>query len=249
MQKNLPSKFGKRLLLFIIVGLGIFIGLSIYADSGKVVKALAEFKWGYIPLVLFVTLLNFLLRFCKWHYYLRCIGIKIKTADSLGVFLSGLTMVVTPAKLGEVVKSYLLKRINGTEVSRSIPVVFAERITDMVGLLILAAISFSVLQYGKEVLIVVLAILLALIAILQSRRICVKLLGAFKLVPVVSRLSDSLKITYETAYTLFRLKNLTVAIVLSVIAWGLECLAAYFVLDGFGVGMVILNQGSAGVYP
>jgi len=68
-------------------------------------------------------------------------------------------------------------------------------------------------------------------------------------VPVVSRLSDSLKITYETAYTLFRLKNLTVAIVLSVIAWELECLAAYFVLDGFGVGMVILNQGSAGVYP
>ena len=67
--------------------------------------------------------------------------------------------------------------------------------------------------------------------------------------PVVSRLSDSLKITYETAYTLFRLKNLTVAIVLSVIAWGCECLATYFVLDGFGVGMVILNQGSAGVYP
>lgn len=150
MQKNLPSKFGKGLLLFVIVGLGIFIGLSIYADSGKVVKALAEFKWGYIPLILFLTLLNFLLRFYKWHYYLRCIGIKIKSTDSLGVFLSGLTMVVTPAKLGEVVKSYLLKRINGTEVSRSIPVVFAERITDMVGLLILAAISFSVLSVRER---------------------------------------------------------------------------------------------------
>ena len=235
-----PGRFRKRLLLSIIVGLAIFVGLSIYADVGDVIQAFTEFKWSYIPLILFLTFLNYILRFYKWHYYLGCIGVKIKCTDSLGIFLSGLTMSVTPAKLGEVFKSYLLKRLNGTEVNRSIPVVFAERITDLLSLLILAAVSFSVFQYGKEVLIIVLAVLLALIAILQSRKVCIRLLDAFKSVPFVNRLSDSLITAYESAYTLFRLKNLLVAVSIGVLSWGFECLALYFVLQGFNTGASVL---------
>ena len=50
-----PGRFRKRLLLSIIVGLAIFVGLSIYADVGDVIQAFAEFKWSYIPLILFLT--------------------------------------------------------------------------------------------------------------------------------------------------------------------------------------------------
>jgi len=234
------SRFRKRLFLSIIAGLCVFIALSIYADVGEVTKAFAEFKWSYIPLILFLTLLNYFLRFYKWDYYLRSIEIKIKGIDSLQVFLSGLSMSVTPAKLGEVFKSYLLKRLNNIEVSRSIPVVFAERITDMLGLLALAAISFSAFEYGKEVLIFVLVLLLALVAITQSRRLCLKFLQISKSVPLINRLSGSLRIIYESAYTLFRLKNLIVAILISVVSWGFECLAMYLVLAGFGVNASIL---------
>lgn len=234
------SRFKKRLLIPIIVGLGIFVALSIYADIGEVSQAFTEFKWGYIPLILFLTLLNYLLRFCKWHYYLARIGVRIKGIDSLTIFLSGLSMSVTPAKLGEVFKSYLLKRLNGTEISRSVPVVFAERITDVLGLLILATISFSVLQYGKEVLIVVLAILLGLIITIQSRRLCDKLLDISRFIPVINRLSHSLRTGYESAYMLFRLRILGVAVIISVVSWGFECLAMYFILGGFGVNASVL---------
>jgi len=235
-----PGRFGKGFILSIIVGLGIFVGLSIYADIGAVKEAFAEFEWSYIPAVLALTLLNYLLRFGKWHYYLRNINIRLKVKDSLAIFLSGLSMSVTPAKLGEVFKSYLLKRQNGTEVSRSIPVVFAERITDVLGLLILAAISFSVFQYGKEVLIGVLVVLLALIIAIQSRRISNKLLDISESIPLINKLSDNLRMTYETAYTLFRFRNLMVAIVISVVSWGFECLAMYFVLQGFGADASML---------
>jgi len=238
-EKSL-SRFRKRLVISIVVGLGIFVALSIYADVGEVTQAFAKFRWGYLPLILALTFLNYLLRFYKWHYYLGCIGVKIKGIDSLTIFLSGLTMSVTPAKLGEIFKSYLLKRLKGTEISRSIPVVFAERATDMLGLLILAAISFSTFQYGLWVLIIVLAVLLTLIAILQSRRICVRLLKTFKSVPLINKLSDSLIIAYESAYTLFRLKTLLVAVSISVLCWGFECVAMYFVLVGFDTGASVL---------
>lgn len=234
------GRFGKRLVISIIVGLGIFVALSIYADIGEVTQAFVEFRWGYIPLIVGLTLLNYLLRFSKWDYYLRNIGIKIKSVDSLAVFLSGLTMSLTPAKLGEVLKPYLLKRLSDTEVSRSIPVVFAERVTDVLGLVILAGISSPAFKYRKEVLILVLVIVLTLITIIQSRRLCAKLLQMFKRVPLINQLSGNLTIAYESAYTLFRLKILVVAIVISVISWGFECLAVYFLLAGFGTDASML---------
>ena len=235
-----PGSFRNRLLVSIAAGLGIFIGLSLYSDIRAVTQAFVEFRWGYIPLILALTLLNYLLRFYKWDYYLRNISVRLKVKDSLAIFLSGLTMSVTPAKLGEVFKSYLLKRTNGTEVSRSVPVVFAERITDVLGLLILAAISFSAFQYGKEILIVVLVILLALIVIIKSRWICGRLIRLTESVPLINKLSDSLRMAYESTHTLFGFKNLIVATAISVISWGFECLAMYFVLEGFGISASVL---------
>jgi hypothetical protein len=128
--KNYAEKphgsFRKRLILSVIFGLIVFIALSLYADIGDVSQAFAGFEWRLIPAILTLTVLNYLLRFYKWDYYLKNIGIRIKARDSLAIFLSGLTMSVTPAKLGEVFKAYLLKRLNGTPVSRSVPVVLAD---------------------------------------------------------------------------------------------------------------------------
>ena len=234
------GRFRNRLLISILIGLGTFAALSIYADIRGVSQAFAQFKLPYVPLILALTLLNYLLRFVKWDYYLKTIGVKIRPQDSLAIFLSGLTMSVTPAKLGEVFKSFLLKRLNGTEVSKSVPVVFAERITDVLGLLVLAAISFSAFQYGREVLTVVLILLLALIVILQSRWVCQKLLEISKPIPLINRLSGSLEMAYESAYTLFRFRNLVLATVISVISWGFECLAMYFVLQAFHTNASVL---------
>ena len=239
MQK-LPGKLRKRLIFSVIFGLVIFIGLSLYADVGAVAAAFAKFRWSFIPAILALTLLNYLLRFYKWHYYLGIIGVNIRVKDSLAVFLSGLSMSVTPAKLGEVFKSYLLNRLNGTEVSRSVPVVFAERITDVLGLLILAAISFSTFRYGKEVLIAVLAVLLVLIMVIQSRSICNKLLQMSRSIPVIGRITDNLARAYESAYSLLRWRVLLVAVTLSIVSWGFECVAMYLVLRGFAVDVSVL---------
>jgi len=45
---------------------------------------------------------------------------------------------------------------------------------------------------------------------------------------------------YESAYTLFRFRNLILAIVISVISWGFECLAMYFVLQAFHINVSVL---------
>ena len=58
-------------------------------------------------------------------YYLKLLDIKISASDSKSIFFSGLAMSATPGKLGELLKSYLLKKITDVPVSKSAPVIFA----------------------------------------------------------------------------------------------------------------------------
>jgi len=239
-EENPPGKFWRRIVITVLGGIIVYVALSFYADFSAVVNTLAGFRWHLVPVVLALTLLNYLLRFVKWHYYLHVIDVSIGARESLVIFLSGLSMSVTPAKMGEVFKSYLLKRRTGTEISRTFPVVLAERITDVLGLLVLASISFSFFQYGIEVLLAVLAVLLMLIVTLQSRRICLRLISLSQGLPLLRKLSGSLKTGYESAYSLFRWQPLLTALVISVVSWGFECLALYFVLEGFGISASVL---------
>ena len=50
-------------------------------------------------------------------------------------------MSITPGKMGEVFKSWLLKKRTGTPIHASAPIVVAERFTDLLGYLILVAIG------------------------------------------------------------------------------------------------------------
>ena len=56
-------------------------------------------------------------------------------ASSALVFGAGLSLSITPAKLGELVKSYLLREMHDVPAPQTAPIVVAERVTDLVALL------------------------------------------------------------------------------------------------------------------
>lgn len=62
-------------------------------------------------------------------------------------------MSVTPGKIGEVFKSYLLKEQIGTPISKSAPIVFAERITDFLSLVLLSLTGALMFGYGTNLII------------------------------------------------------------------------------------------------
>lgn len=223
-----------------LAGVLVFVGLLFYSDVRAAGRALAQFKWGYLVLILPAAILNYAIRFCKWEYYLRNLDIRPPFTHSLGIFMSGLTMSVTPGKLGEVFKPYLLQRLEGTEISRSVPVVFAEIATDALGLLVLATVSVSSFpNVPKAVMIVPAIVLVAAIGVIRWRRVCDYLISGCDRMPLVNRISASLRIGYEGAYTLFEVKSLVAGVILSVISWGFECLATYFVLQGFNISATL----------
>ena len=233
-------KFKNSAVITILFAIAVFVVLSIYVDIDNVIIALSNFKWIYIPLILIFVFLNIIIRFFKWNYYLNSIGIKIKRKDSMIVFLGGLTMCITPAKMGEVFKSYLLKELNNTDISKSAPIVFAERITDMIAIIILASIGMSSFRYGYMILFAAMIVIIIMIFIIQSRNICMNIIDVVRRIHIISKFTGNLHVLYESMYTLFNLKNILVAVSISIVSWSFESIALFFVLKGFGIDVSLL---------
>lgn len=228
------------MLIGIALAIGLYAVLGLYADFGNLVEALRGFTWHLLPLALLLTLLNYLVRFVKWEYLIRAIDIRIPVVPSFIIFISGLTMTISPAKMGEVMKSFLLKDYGDVPISRSSPVVVAERASDVIGLLILGSAGTLAYGFGREVLVVTVMLITLLIALVQTRSFCLRLLRVAEHLPFIRRFARHLEEFYESAYRLLKIRHLLPAVTLSTIGWFFECLAAYVCLRGLGVELSLV---------
>jgi len=74
-----------------------------------------------------LTLVNYGLRFFKWHYLLGRINVHVPVRTNVWVFTSGLAMVISPAKAGELVKPYLIRVLENVPMTKTVPVLISER--------------------------------------------------------------------------------------------------------------------------
>ncbi len=214
----------------------IYLGLTLYGDAPKLAQALLNWDWHWLPVILAAVLCNYLVRFLRWHYYLHLIGIKnVPIPASFLIFLSGFSLTMVPGKLGELLKSVLLKSRYGTPITYSASIVAAERLTDTLGMVLLVAAGLVVYPVGLPALAAIVLSILVLILLMQSRRLAEALLGLIERLPIVGRFAHLARNLYESAYLMLRWKPLVIAIGLAVVAWFGECLAFFLVMVAFGL--------------
>jgi uncharacterized membrane protein YbhN (UPF0104 family) len=198
----------------------VAVGLGLYADFGDLVDALRRFRWELLPAAIGLTCVNYLVRFARWQVYLRRLEIVVPWRRSLTIFLAGLTMTISPAKLGEVMKSGLLRRSFSVPVRRSAPVVLVERITDAFGVVILAAIGGAGAADSWPLLVVTVAGSLFLVALVRSR-----LLDRW----------EPIREARGAAAGLLGAGLLASMSALAAVSWFFECLAAQVCVRGLGL--------------
>ena len=233
-----------------LLSIVVFFALAAYADIDSVTSALAAVSWSTFGVVIGLTTVGYGFRFAKWHYYLRRLDVDIPLAASAIAFFSGLMMVVTPGKAGEVWKAWFLSDTRGVPASKTTSVVGAERITDLIALSALAALGVLVYSPSSLPVIGLLGTIAVGIGLLQWRRGCLALLGRLESAPIVGEYATELEEFYESAYRLFQFRPLVVSTLFSLAAWGLEGVAFWLVLDGLGVdasvviGLFVFGFGS-----
>ncbi|MFC2103501.1 YbhN family protein [Bacteroidota bacterium] len=229
------GKLKKKILISLIAAGIIYLAFTIYADYNKVLSAFSQFDWVILPLLLLLSLGNYLTRFVKWDYYLSIINVDIKKYDSISIFMSGLIMSITPGKVGEFLKAYLVREVSKAPVSKTAPVIFAERITDFLSLLLIAIIGAYAFDYGVNVSISVTVFFIIIIFIISNKKISLTILNSLERISFTKKYLINLHKAYESSYRLLRPKPLLTMTIVSLISWGFECLGYYLILLNFKI--------------
>ena len=224
------KKIKRNILISLVITGIIYLGFSLYANFDKLVSVLAKFDWFLLPLLILLSLMNYFFRFLKWDYYLSILKIKIKKIDSFSIFTSGLIMSVTPGKMGELLKSYLVKEITLVPISTTAPIVLAERITDFVSLILITLIGAYYFNYGREVVIGVGIFFILILILLSNKTISFPILSLLEKIPFLRKYISHIYNAYESSYQLLKPLPLFYMTILSLISWSFECFGYHLIL-------------------
>jgi uncharacterized protein (TIRG00374 family) len=225
-----------------------------WGDAPAVLGALSRFPPLLVLPVVLLTVWNYVLRWLRWNYYLRVLGVNgIDRGSSALVFLSGFAMGLTPGKSGELTKSYWLREIAGAEqapLARTAPIVFAERLVDGIAMLLLATAGLITFRFGGLALLLVAALAAAAVAIIQARPLVHSILRALERRARTRRAAELMETAYDSARELLTWRRLALAVGVGMLSWGGECLALYVILLGLGAtpSVELVNQSTFALF-
>ncbi len=238
----LGKALGKRLVGVMILAVAVVGAMVFYGDLDAMLESLASVTLPTVALALLLATGNYVIRFARWHYYLHRLDLHIPLAESARIFFAGFSMTVTPGKVGEVLKSVLLRESVGAPVADTLPIIVVERITDLAGLVLLLSVGSLVLPMGKPVAAVSGLLVLAIIVACMSRPLGDALLRVMGRVPALARFVPTARRLYDSLFLLSSPGALFVGVSSSTLAWGLQCLSLYLIVGSFGALSMSLQE-------
>ncbi|MCJ7443141.1 MAG: flippase-like domain-containing protein [Methanotrichaceae archaeon] len=230
----------KKLTFFVLSGAIVFAALILIGNYEDMYKSLQMITPKVIVILLGLTLLNIAFRFLKWEYFLRVLDIKVPIKSSLMVFLSGIAMVITPGKIGEVFKAQLLKEKECIERRKTLVVIFAERLTDVIGLTVLSILGIWSTAINAWAIVGISFIIAALIFLMKNEKAFTFVCLHGKKVPILRDQVAYGDDVYNNCRQTLTIKNVILATIISSISWSFEGIALFFLLQNIGENVSLM---------
>ncbi|MGH3086978.1 MAG: lysylphosphatidylglycerol synthase transmembrane domain-containing protein [Rubrobacteraceae bacterium] len=228
------SGIWRNLITALGLGVAVYLILSLVAGLDNLRAAAANFEYALIPAILGLVLLSYAGRFLRWLYYLRLLKVSVPLGTNAAIFAAGLSMAISPGKLGEVLKSVFVRRVNGAPIARTAPAIVAERATDATGMVLWGLIGALAFSFGLGVLVLFILATILAIAALRSKRLSLLVERILSKLPLLNRLAPRVHDFHASSNELLSTRPLVVGTVVSFLSWGLECVAVYLCAVGMG---------------
>jgi len=232
----------KQYVPLIIIGVAVSAGLGAFGDFENVLNEVFSFPQNILLQALGLAVINYLFRYLRWKYYLTRVQASVPIKKEAVVFTSGLAMALTPGKVGEVSKAYLLRDLARIPVSVTTPVVIMERVTDLLCVALLSLGALMVVSHGA--IIATAGTIVLTSAIFAATKITT--FEFFLRLPLLRRWAPSLKNSLTVFRAISSPKPVCTALFLGGVAWISEGLALWVILNGFDMSMPAL--AAIGIY-
>jgi uncharacterized protein (TIRG00374 family) len=252
------KRYRNQMFIGILLALALYIGILLLADtsgelqSSDIMRHVTAFPVLLVIPVILAQIMVIVCRFVEWQYYLGVIEArdKISLRDSLVIFVSAFTMVVSPGKAAEFLKAVLLKVKTGVPVAQSAPIVLAERIVDGLAVIILMAVTlllfgddlnlrpYDGIDYASLSRLIVYSSAILIVTgliVVQIRPLSYFVLNLIRRIPMVGRLYQPLLEFYESSREIFRLRHVIPMMCVGVGVYLFSVIGFLIILIGFGI--------------
>ena len=255
-------KYRNQLLLGLGFSLLVVIGVIAVFNARDLIQELDKFTmWLFWPMLI-LKLINWGCRYGEWHYFLNVIGVQVSPTqptthltdtqsaivnlkDSIILWTAGLPIAISPGKIAEILKAFILKNMTGMPVPRSMPVIFAERLVDGIAVVFLAAVSGIVasslimtdevsLSYVRGILGITVVFMIGVIFVIQIRPLAYKFIDWWGYLPYVKRYQNALREFYDSSYDIIKLRHLIPTVGMGTVGYFADGIIFYLILLGVG---------------
>jgi len=233
----LPKKF------FFLFGILIFYVIFIaYSDFQEFSINISQFDFSYLPIILAFVFLGIMIKSLRQQLLYKQIKVCISFKTGILLFISGLSMIVTPGGSGELIKSYYLKKNFGYPLAKTFPTVIMERLLDLAGIVGILLIV-GVLLDNHNIIFLMLILLSTLSLIFASgkkKKLFNFLLSIIEKIPVLKKQASSFSESYQVFGELTSGKIMTKTLGLSFFVWMTDAIMIYFIFMGFNLNFDII---------
>jgi len=222
-----------------------YLGIAVLGDTDSIRAGLRQLGSGQWLILLGLSLLNYGLRFLRWHAFLQVLGARVPLAMDLRIYVAGFAFTVTPGKVGEAVRSVYL-RAAGVPWSPGLAALAVERALDLAVMTMLAALALRVFADQAVPALLLVGLIAGLLVLITRPRTLRWLLGWLPKHGRLGQLARSTTAIIVDARVLLAPKRLLGGLGLGLMAWSAEAWGFYLLLHWLGVGQESLH--AMGVY-
>lgn len=153
----LQGRWARPLLIALVAALALYAAALAQSDLSAVTAALRRIG---LPTAMAGALLcttAILFRFLRWQLLLACFGRRPPWRTSLGIYWAGIALTWTPGKVGETLRSLLLKP-HGVRVADSLGAFLADRMSDVIGVALLGLFAAALAGVEARLFIVIVSL-------------------------------------------------------------------------------------------
>ncbi len=156
-----------NIIIGIIIG-AAFLGLwFLLVDPNEIWSYLRGLNIFHVILFTFFYIFAYFIRSYRWRLILKPI-FKMKILESFFYFMAGMLInYLVPVRAGEVAKSFFLKKNEGVKISKSLPSIFIDKLTDLFPIIvIIILIPILAIPISKTLTWIIVAILILYVILL-----------------------------------------------------------------------------------
>jgi glycosyltransferase 2 family protein len=162
-----------KIIITLFLILLFYIIFVIYSGIEQIIETYHQIELLYLIPIFCLLSFTIFVRSQIQRILLNAVGINLTIKQNYILFLTGLSMAITPIGFGQMIKSHFIEQKHGYPISKSLPLVFIERLLDFIAIIVILwiCLSFHPSHESFTIVIISTVLIFSLLLIIKNNMI------------------------------------------------------------------------------